>query len=111
MEKTKQYITNITMLLILFFVLINQTQLISSLTIKPEQSISQDMWFYLVLIIGVYIAVNALYYLPLLFIFEITLKISVNTPILNKYYAQVKHIKTVQYISKNYLVSLQVIRC
>lgn len=111
MKKTKQYITNSTMLLILFFVLINQLQLISSLTINPEQSVYQDIWFYLVLIIGAYIAVNVLYYLPLLFIFKINFKIVVNKPILNIYKTQTKLIKIYLHTNKNYLIGSQVIRC
>ncbi|MFA5470667.1 MAG: hypothetical protein WC219_01285 [Acholeplasmataceae bacterium] len=112
MNKKVKLITNIIMLLVLFFVLLYQSFNILSLSITFSPSIVMDIIFYFILFIALAIIILFIYYLPIWLVFEIS-TIHINLTSLKLKYS--KKIYIIQPFLTNKHIQLfksfKVIRC
>lgn len=111
MNKQKYLISSISMILMLFLVVSYQAIRISGLSFLQETSSFNDLTFITVSVITVLLVSLLIYYLPMLLVFEVSMKF--NIALSPKIYVRVIKEKAgflVIIVSRRYL-RLNVIRC
>jgi len=111
MNKQKYLISSISMILMLFLVVSYQAVRISGLSFLEQTNSFNDLMFIAVSVITVLLVALLIYYLPMLLVFEVSVKLNITlSPII---YVRVIKDQTrllVIIISRRYL-RLNVIRC